>query len=48
MRRLEAKFNNMSHRAAARAAVIVVGVRGNSQDADIDRLRKKFADECTR
>lgn len=47
MRRLRAKFK-MSYRAAAREAVIVVGVRGNSQDADIDRLRKKFADECTR
>ena len=47
MRRLRAKFK-MSYRAAAREAVVVVGVRGNSQDADIDRLRKKFADECTR
>jgi hypothetical protein len=44
MRRLIAKFkNNMSHRAAAREVVAGMRMRGNSQDADIDRLRKKLA-----
>ena len=49
MRRLRAKFPNMSYRAAAREVVLAgMGVRGHSRDANIDRLRRKFAKGLTR
>ena len=48
MRRLIAKFPNMSHRAAAREVMGAMRVRGHSREADIDRWRKKLAKGHTR